>query len=737
MTAPRHPGSESMQTRVRVVVSGGLAALAGLSFGPVFGPGPVGFPGPPALLLAVLVPVVVAIAWGLVTSLVAQRPGGMVSAAGVIVVLATVAVVTRPGGQVVSGPRRLLSSALPVEASGPELTAVSALTGFAALVAVRLALTSRSVLVPVLPALACLVVGLSLGASTGELPGWYPVAFLVLVAGLLVSARLRERSRGVSVGLLLGAGVMTLVAVVALPLLRPVLPSTDRDPADVRDLVAVPVQPRERINPFAQYVALREGVLPLEITGTVSAPFERLRMVTLTDFDGRSWSVHADYRRAGHQLPTPAGSAPHPSVTMRNVEMDVTVRYSETLGWLPSPGRAQQVSVAGLGVDEATGDVVIPDGVPTPTRYRVVGAEPIPAPQALRADEPAPAAAPFTLDLPPDVLEFVSAATAGVPAGFPQFSALYSRLTELPFSADTSDNAPGGHGLFAISALLGDQRGTSEQYASAFALMARSLGWDARVVLGFRPSFQGTELTVRGEDVHAWVEVRFARLGWVTVDPTPARNVDGQSGDDGALAPAARADDPVTDAINAERQAPPESGSAGARSAPPTGADRASPGALALTIGLVVTLLVLAVPLGKAVRRARRRRRGTPRTRALAAWRETTDRLIETGLPIHRSTTTAEVLAATPGTPQELATLGALADRAAFAPEELSPEAADAAWHLSDQLRRTVCGLPGPAHRLRATFDPRPLFLPPVERRRTSSPRVADRSPAEHGFFQV
>ncbi len=441
-------------------------------------------------------------------------------------------------------------------------------------------------------------------------------------------------------------------------------------------------------------------------------------MVTLTDFDGRSWSVRADYRRAGHKLPTPAGSAPHPSVEMSSVEMDVTVRYSETLGWLPSPGRAQQVNVAGLGVDEQTGDVVIPDGVPTPTRYRVVGVEPIPAPQALRADEPAPSPAPFALNLPPDVLEFVGAATTGVPAGFPQFSALYSQLTELPFSADTSADAPGEHGLFAISALLRDKRGTSEQYASAFALMCRSLGWDARVVLGFRPSFEGTELKVRGEDVHAWVEVRFARLSWITVDPTPARNVNRQLRDDGALAPTGRADDPVTDAINAERQAPLEPDSAGAQWESPTGADRVSPSAIALTIGLaamlVLTLLVFAVPFCKAVRRARRRRRGTPRTRALAAWRETTDRLVETGLPIHRSTTTAEVLAAMPGAPQELATLGALADRAAFAPEELSSDVADAAWHMSDQLRRAVPGLPGPVHRLRAAFDPRPLFLPPV-----------------------
>ncbi|MFN2495531.1 MAG: transglutaminaseTgpA domain-containing protein [Pseudonocardiaceae bacterium] len=699
-----------MTTRVRVVLSGALAALAGLSFGPVFGPGPAGLPGPVALLAAVLAPVAVAIAWGLVTSLRATRPEGLTSVVGVVGVLVAATVVTRPGADVVSGPYRLLTSALPVEPSGPELAAVSALAGFAALVAVHLALISRSVLAPLVPVLACLVAGLALGAGAGALPGWYPVAFLVLVAGLLTSARWGE-GRVARAGSLLGAGVITLVAVVATGLLSSALPGAGRAPADVRDLVGAPVQPRERINPFAQYVALREGLLPVEITGTASAPFERLRMVTLTEFDGRSWSVRADYRRAGRRLPRPAVSVPQ-----RTVEMDVAVRYPETLGWLPSPGRAQQVSVAGLGVDEQTGDVVIPDGRPTPARYQVVAAEPAPAPQALRADQPAPSATPLALDLPPDVLDFVGAATAGFPAGFPRFSALYSRLTESSFAVDESAEATGGHGFYAISALLRDKRGTSEQYASAFALMCRSLGWDARVVLGFRPRFEGTELKVRGEDVHAWVEVRFARLGWVAVDPSPTRTVPGQSADQDAPAPADRADDPITDAIDAERAAPPEPHSPAGPLAPSrSDGDRISGGVLALLIGLAVVLvpglLALAIPLCKLVRRARRRNLATPRKRALAAWWEVVDRLIETGVPIRRSSTTGDVLGATPGTPQALATLGALADQAAFAPGEFPPAAADAAWRVSDQLRGAIRSRLSPARRLRVGLDPRPLLL--------------------------
>jgi 8-oxo-dGTP pyrophosphatase MutT (NUDIX family) len=65
--------------------------------------------------------------------------------------------------------------------------------------------------------------------------------------------------------------------------------------------------------------------------------------------------------------------------------------------------------------------------------------------------------------------------------------------------------------------------GDEEQYASAFALMARSLGYPARVVMGFAPEVPdgGGTVTVTGDDVTAWVEVAFDGVGWVPFAPTP------------------------------------------------------------------------------------------------------------------------------------------------------------------------------------------------------------------------
>ena len=65
--------------------------------------------------------------------------------------------------------------------------------------------------------------------------------------------------------------------------------------------------------------------------------------------------------------------------------------------------------------------------------------------------------------------------------------------------------------------------GYCEQFASATAVMLRSLGIPARVVAGYavgrRNTFSGY-YEVRASDAHAWVEVWFPRYGWYEFDPT-------------------------------------------------------------------------------------------------------------------------------------------------------------------------------------------------------------------------
>jgi len=66
--------------------------------------------------------------------------------------------------------------------------------------------------------------------------------------------------------------------------------------------------------------------------------------------------------------------------------------------------------------------------------------------------------------------------------------------------------------------------GNCEYFASAMAVMLRSIGIPARYVTGFLPGQYndvGGDYIVRESDAHAWVEVFFPEYGWITFDPTP------------------------------------------------------------------------------------------------------------------------------------------------------------------------------------------------------------------------
>ncbi len=68
------------------------------------------------------------------------------------------------------------------------------------------------------------------------------------------------------------------------------------------------------------------------------------------------------------------------------------------------------------------------------------------------------------------------------------------------------------------------KRGHCEYFASAMAVMLRTLGIPSRLVNGFR-SDEFNDITgnyiVRAKDAHSWVEVYFPGYGWQTFDPTP------------------------------------------------------------------------------------------------------------------------------------------------------------------------------------------------------------------------
>lgn len=77
------------------------------------------------------------------------------------------------------------------------------------------------------------------------------------------------------------------------------------------------------------------------------------------------------------------------------------------------------------------------------------------------------------------------------------------------------------------------KQGHCEYFASAMAIMLRTLGIPTRVVNGFRTG-EFNDLTsqylVRGSNAHSWVEAYFPGYGWISFDPTPAAPAQVQTG---------------------------------------------------------------------------------------------------------------------------------------------------------------------------------------------------------------
>jgi hypothetical protein len=193
--------------------------------------------------------------------------------------------------------------------------------------------------------------------------------------------------------------------------------------------------------------------------------------------------------------------------------------------------------------------------------------------------------------------------------------------------------------MFEKSVIIGDQ----EQYAAAFALMARELGYPARVVMGFAPEVTegGGTVSVTGDDVTAWVEVPFEGYGWVAFFPTP----------DQTDVPRDEEPKPRAEPQPQVRQPPRSEDLQEETGRPvqieePDDEEEEEEEASGIPAWVWKTLIALAIPLvlytlpwfvlamAKARRRSRRRSRGPGHERAAGAWDEVEDSYAELGYSV-------------------------------------------------------------------------------------------------------
>ena len=197
--------------------------------------------------------------------------------------------------------------------------------------------------------------------------------------------------------------------------------------------------------------------------------------------------------------------------------------------WLPVYG--VPLAVSGLSADGWSFDPLSGTAYSTRPRQEQAWTQeallPAPTAESLRAaDGGAAGVDPVFLatdGVDPRVAALAREVTAGAPTGFDRAVALTQWFTG-PGSSFTYDlsTAPGNGDDALVEFLTSGRRGYCEQFASAMAVMLRTLGVPARVAVGFTGGRDvAGARSVGTADAHAWVEAWFPGAGWTTFDPTP------------------------------------------------------------------------------------------------------------------------------------------------------------------------------------------------------------------------
>ncbi|GGQ41605.1 cysteine protease [Actinomadura coerulea] len=709
-----------------IVVTACLAAVAGLAFQRVFGLGPV----VPVAAVAAAVPTLLC---GLLSGPRKDRGPWPLWISLVLTVVAwagTVSVtVLRPALRdgtlpqtlregVLGAWKSILTTLLPAPAKPEYLVLVHVVVWLAAFAAAELALRTSPRALPCVPVLGVWAVALLLGVDGpgSNLP--LAAATVVLIAVLVL---VRADGPGAAWRPLL-VGVPAAAVLGALAFAAGTVVPVSADPYDPREQVqAPPPQQRDGVSPLDRVGGWL--LSPDQVMFTVRSKRNEIeRLAVLDRFDGVTWSSTARFVPTGSRVP----QGPDPD-REHEVAQHITIRDLPGV-WVPAADRPREVAGLPVVVDPGSGALAAARPLRPGQTYRVDSVVPEwTADDLAGADVAADAEARAARELPwgPGAKEppvqiaefrrFAQAATRGAVSPIQKAAMLAEYLKRY---ARYDVTAPPGHGYRQLDYFLGEgRRGTPEHFATAYALLARTIGLPSRVTVGFDGGDRaGDTVQVRSGDVMVWPEIKFDRLGWIRFNPLPDSARRSKKNDSVAAGETEqKLEQAQKNAASQQRgQGPGDTTQNDPRK--PAAADGgptpwwvfAALAAGALAIGYLGAVL-----LAPALRR-RRRRAGTPAARITGAWHQALDHLADVGLSTARTLTAHEVArfgasAVGEDAHGHLGPLADLVNRSRFAASHPDPGAADQAWRHTDELGRLVTARAGRLRQFRRRLHPRSL----------------------------
>ena len=519
---------------------------------------------------------------------------------------------------------------------------------------------------------------------------------------------------------LVGSAVVIAGAVAVGALAGSVIAPAQASRFVLRQEVTPPFDPLDYPSPLAGFRHYTKDLQKTDLfTVTGAHDGDVIRLATMDSYNGIVWSVtdpqqqtngSGGFELLGRTIPHPSLFTPGASSTAK-----VTIDGYKDV-WLPNLGYVDTLDfdhytgtdpATTVRVNTTTGTTAVTSGVGKGMSYTLgVTAQKLPNDKQLARVAPATIQMPPVTDVP-DVVASKAEEFAGhsstaiqklrnIERSFKSLGYLSHGRASDPVPSRAGEGADRMTDLLTKEPMVGDQ----EQYTSAFALMARHLGYPARVVMGFAPKVKGgsTTTTVTGNDVTAWVEVAFDKVGWVPFFPTPTKTD----------APKDQTTKPKLQPQPQVRQPPRSNPKADDLLTPVKTKDNNpkhkktpfdAPGWVYVIAGVIlIPLLAYFIPflIIAALKRRRRRRRrttGPPDRRVAGAWDELTDRYAELGLAIPPRATRRQVAdrlreqSAQQGLPQPAEGFGVLAhrvDAAVFDGSQVSDERVDAAWQATD-----------------------------------------------------
>lgn len=614
-----------------------------------------------------------------------------------------------------------------------------------------------------LPSVTSIVFIALIGVPDGQVRhvAWYLAAAVAFVLAHRAASRVTKGSwlggnvhagygalmtGGLAIGLLaLGAGILG----------GPLLPGAEEEPLiDWRGAGAEGNSNRQADNP---YIELRNSLVELsdEVFFTVRTESpDYWRQTALDQFDGSRWSLSStSFSGVAGDLDLPEIDA----LSTRTTEQQYQI-VTNSLEWLPAANRPSFIDVPSndrinyepdlstliyAGTD--SGDA------PPGFAYSIRSEIPFATAEFLDTLADQPLSKDF-LDLPDDFNEQIRDQAQRITADGDN---AYSKalLLQAFFLGNFEYNLtvpPGRTGDPTLD-FLEDRVGFCQQFANAFAVMARSIGIPSRVAVGFTrgvPDPNDPNLfIVQGKHAHSWPELLIGDTWW-NFEPTPGRGsanatsytgVSQQQVDEISDAQAQGAQPvpnptPSEDDIVAEddrvpgasaalpndgTEEPDDGGSSVSLPGEEEVAQDASGWSISRTwfwIGAVVLAMMaysVLVPLLKSRRRAHRRRSAeTTRDRVHVAWRHAGDSLRDAGVVARPSETEMEFAsrAAREARVKDVLVLGQAESAANFAPIDPTIEEADNAEAIEDALREELRNRSTTLDRLLDELNPRELL---------------------------